>query len=308
MKKALKLVVLILVLSFIVDKVVYYSLNKLSDKVLSGQAIGKLNQYLFQKDDLNVIAYGTSRANHHIDVSLLDTSSFNMGMDGSSLAYSSTLIKLLPKNKKQTVIWHIDPKKVFDSNYDGEDIKGLVSKYHRNDIIQSEINKVKQNNPLQLFYWSIDYNGKAFGILKNLIRPNYDFKTYNGYDPINVSQTQKEIFESTLEKKDAVECPEDINASFLAKEYIKSVKLFCEQNNKTLVMLTSPTYNPICKEQYLKLEQMLKKLNINYYNYSEFFISNNSLNYWKDKTHLSTKGASLFSEALKTLFTEKGII
>ena len=46
LKQLLKLIALILVLSYTIDKVAFFSLNAISDNVMSGQAIGKLNQFL----------------------------------------------------------------------------------------------------------------------------------------------------------------------------------------------------------------------------------------------------------------------
>jgi len=299
MKKAIKLILLILVISFGIDKIVYYSMNAISDKVMSGQAIGKLNQYLQIKDSVDLLVFGTSRANHHIDVSKLDASSFNMGMDGTAIAYSSTLIKLLPKNKEQTVIWHIDPNKVFDTVYKPDDILGLNSKYHRNKTIKEEIKKNGQSNPIQSFYFSLGYNGKAFGILKNYFYPSYNYKDYNGYEPITVNETQKEIFKNYLKLKEPRQCYKNYTINPIVKDHLEEVKVFCKENNKRLIIVTSPTYRPECGEQYKQMNNIMKKMNITYYDYSSFFVKNNSFDYWKDLTHLSEEGASIFSLRLR---------
>jgi len=310
MKKALKLIILIIVISFGIDKIVYYSMNALSDKVMSGQAIGKLNHYLQKKDSVDLLVFGTSRANHHIDVSELSSSSFNMGMDGTAIAYSSTLIRLLPKSKKQLVIWHIDPNKVFDSIYNPDDILGLNTKYHRDDTIKEEIKKNGQSNPLQSFYYSLDYNGKALGIIKNFIRPSYNHNLYNGYEPLIVNDTQKEIFKNTINLKleTTKNCLKNYNLNPVVKDNLEEVKFFCKKNNKRLIIVTSPTYSPKCKEQYEKLNIIMEQMNITYYDYSSFFVENNSLDYWKDLTHLSKKGAAKFTHALKDTLQNQNIL
>ncbi len=308
MNKSIKLLIIIIVVSFCVDKAVYFILNKSSDKVFSGQSIGKLNHFIQLKDSLDLIAFGSSRANHHIDVKKLSQSSFNIGMDGKFIAYSSTLIKLLPKDKSQTVILHIDPKRVFTSNYEGSDIDALMSKYHRNEIIKKEIDKTNRNNPLQSFYWCIDYNGKVLGLFKNLLKPKYEYNTYYGYDPINVTQSQKEIFKKTLLIEDTLQCKENFEINPLVKMYLEDITQFCKENNKKLVTVTSPTYKPKCLDQYSKLKDVLNELGIDYYDYSSYFVNNNSLDYWKDKTHLSKKGADVFSLALGDMLKEGGVI
>lgn len=308
MKSTLKLLIIVLILTYCLDKIVYLVLNKISDQVMSGQSIGKLNQFLSKKDSLNLIAFGTSRSNHHIDVKKLNTSSYNMGMDGSSIAYAATLIKLLPKEKKQTVLLNIDPNKLFDDTYDGSDLKALATKYNRNKTIKEAIKNANQNSNLQYFFWSLDYNGKTIGIIKNYFLPKYDFESYYGFDPLDVSQAQTEQFKTRLQIKSSYNCDKKKEINLTAWKYIHDITVFCKNNNKNLILLTTPTYKPTCKIQYIKLAEKLKSINVTYKNYSDFFVTNNDITYWKDKTHLSSKGASIFSEFLKQDLEKNNLI
>lgn len=45
MKSVFKILFFVLLLSFLLDKLVYLGLNKVSDRVFSGQNIGKLNHF-----------------------------------------------------------------------------------------------------------------------------------------------------------------------------------------------------------------------------------------------------------------------
>lgn len=299
MKKALKLIVIILLLTYGIDKIVYIVLNTISDKVMTGQSIGKLNQFLSQKDTLTLISFGTSRSNHHIDVRQLNASSYNMGMDGSAIAYAATLIQTLPEDKAQIVILNIDPNKVFIDDYEPTDIKGLITKYNRNETIKLSIDEAQQNNSLQYVLWSLDYNGKSIGIVKNYISPKYDQTTYYGFDPLVISEEQTEQFKTSLEIDIPYDCDEQQEINPLVWKYINTINTFCKANNKTLIMLSTPTYKPVCKVQYEKLENALRTNGIFYNDYSSFFEQNNSFSYWKDKTHMSSKGAQLFTQYLK---------
>jgi len=298
-KKTLQTLALILVFSFILDKAVYFSLNFLSDKVFSGHSIGKLNQYLEQKDALELIVFGTSRANHHIDVGMFNKQSFNVGTDGTSIGYSATLIQQLPKEKHQIVLWHLDPNKVFDTTYSGNDLGELKVKYHRNDMIKSEIKNSDQHNPLQDFYWSLDYNGKALSVIKNFIKPSYNYLDYDGYDPMIISESQKKLVKKTLEIKEDKNCDTDFLINERIDNYLKNVKEFCNKNNKQLIVFTSPQYIDYCPEDNKALKKVLKKIGITYYDYTNFFNGNNSIELWKDRTHLSAKGATILTKEIK---------
>ena len=83
----IKLIVLFIAFSYIVDKIVYFTLNKISDKVFTGQSVGKLNHYLQVKDNIDFVVFGSSRANHNVNPIEISNNSFNMGVDGQMIAY-----------------------------------------------------------------------------------------------------------------------------------------------------------------------------------------------------------------------------
>ena len=307
LKYIIKTTLLILVVSFIGDKIIFYALNKISDRVYTGQSIGKLNQYLTLKDSLDLIVYGSSRANHNIDPTELSNNAYNTGVDGIKLAYSATLIKLLASQSQQTILLHIDADYSFDADYSGQDIRSLKSKYNRNSIIKQEIDELNQDNMLQNYFWSLSYNNSIIGILKNYVRPNYDYKTYFGYDPIHVTENQKKILEKIIEKDSDSESPTCDSTHVMNEVYSNSLdelKEFCAKNNKKLILFTSPIFDDKCKDDNNALKQILEQKGFTYYDYTDFFKDNNSLDFWKDRTHLSDKGAEFFTQELKTLFVK----
>jgi hypothetical protein len=296
-KNITKTLILIFVISVLSDRIFFSVFNKISDEVFTGQTIGKLNQYLQNKDTLDLIVFGSSRANHHVNPIKILKNSFNMGMDGRKIAYSATLIKLLPRNKKQIILLHIDPESAFSQDYLGNDIMGLSSKYNRNDIIKHEMDKLKQNNLLQNLYWSISYNRSVIGILKNYFIPNYDFTTYFGYDPIYVSENQKKIFSKILQRdKKISDCQDSFILNKIYNDYIDELIEFCNENNKILIFFTSPKFDDKCENDNFELIKLFDKKNLNYHDFTNLFKENNNLDYWKDQTHLSNKGAELFTK------------
>jgi hypothetical protein len=313
-KYIFKTLLAIFIVSILVDRVVFSGFNKISDRVFSGQTVGKLNQYLKIKDSLEIIVYGNSRANHHINTAQINKNSFNMGVDGTSIAYSGTLIKLLSNKKKQIILLHIEPEEVFNKNYSGNDIKFLKIKYNRNSTIKEEIDKIKQNNFFQNFYYSLSYNGVFGGIIKNYFEPNYNYKTYFGYDPIYVNKNQKEIFKKIVNEKKFTDnassqrvfemCKNDLEINKIYSNYINELKDFCLTNNKKLMIFTSPYFFENCKIYNEKLKEILKTKKIDYYDFSDLFKENNQLKFWKDSSHLSSLGAEIFTEEIKNLLEE----
>ncbi len=289
---------MILFISFCIDKLIFFSLNKISDKVLSGQNIGKLNQYILLKDSMDILVFGSSRANHHIDVGLFSLRSFNMGIDGRRLAYISTVIKLLSANKEQLVIVNIDPSDIFNEDYEGQDINPLKCKYHRIPTITKVLNESNTISPFQRFYWSIDYNQKVVSILKNFLTPKYDYLMYNGYDPILLSETQKEIRSKIFQNGHLEECESLFQINDTALKYLREMQNFCLKNNKNLLVVTTPIYGNNCPLDNSELKKVMEKLSIKYWDFTNHFEQNQSIEYWKDKTHLSKIGAELFTKEL----------
>ncbi len=297
-KKLLYIIVLIIFISYGLDKIVFFSLNKISDKVLSGQAIGKLNQFLSKKENADFIVFGSSRANHHIDVDKFSTNGFNIGVDGTGIAYSSTLINTLPINKQQLVIVHMDINNFFGEYYDGSDIRALKSKYHRDFEITQALEKSGQISVLQKFYYSMNYNGNALGIIKNYFKPNYDNKNYNGYDPLEVSGSQEVMRDVILRKNkhEEKDCEESLKINTIGLDYLKSIKAFAEKSpNKIFLFVSSPTYNDVCDNDNAQLSAIMKDLGLTYWDFSNLYKDSQDNTYWKDATHMSKKGAEAFS-------------
>jgi hypothetical protein len=307
LKNALKLILTVIVLSYIVDKVIYYSIDTIGDEVLAGDRLGKLNHFYKIKDTTSVLIFGSSRANHNLDLkNFRISSSFNMGKDGTSLAYFYTLMSTLPIDTKQTILLHIDSRQIFEEKYDGKDIYGLTTKYHKDDIIRREINALGMNSAFQNLYWTTDYNGIFLYTLISYFKPEYDYKEYDGYDPIVVDSVQKIIFKRLLQKKESKispllvrymneNCPAEYQPDSLSLSYLNKIISLCKNNNKSLIVFTSPFYNDNCKSDNIELARIFEENQIPYYDFSDFFKNTNSITYWKDYIHLSDKGASVFS-------------
>lgn len=299
-KILLKILILIILISYGLDKIVFFSLNKISDKVMSGQAIGKLNHFLSQKDTADFIVFGNSRANHHLDVDLFSNNGFNMGVDGIGIAYISTLINTMSVDNKQNIIVHIDTKNFFDNNYDGSDINALKTKYKRDPNITLALEKSGNLSVFQPFYNSINYNGNIIGIIKNYFKPNYDFTSYNGFDPLFVKNSEIAMRDIVLSKASIKErCPDTLIINEVALNYLKEIKSFIEKSpNKSFLFITSPIYNDYCDIDNFKLSEVMKDLGLSYWDLSNLYNQSKDNTYWKDATHMSDKGATAFSNFL----------
>lgn len=290
---------LICIICFSADKLIFYILNKVSDKVYTGLSVGKLNHYLKIKESKKLIVFGNSRANHNVDPKILEENSFNMGVDARDIAYVSTLIKTIENKERQTLLIQIDPESIFNKNYNGDDISPLAVKYHRNEVIKNEINKLNADNPFQHIFWSIAYNNKIIGIVQNFLKPKYNYESYNGFDPIDVDANQEKIFSKILSQEKTLKCQDSLSINNIYYNYLLDLIDFAKNNNKELIFFTAPIYNDICKEDNNELSTLAKNNHFKYFDFTDVFQTDNSMSYWKDETHLSRIGAEKFSYVLK---------
>lgn len=303
MKKSIQLLLALAIVFFLTDRLICMCLNEIDRKVFTGQSVGKVNHFFSLKDSVNLLVFGSSRANHHIDNEALGTTSFNIGVDGTRIGYSAALISTL-KKKDQILLVHIDHASLYNFEYDGSDMIGLINMIHRNDDLSAFIyNYFPDEICISRIFNSYIYNGKVLGMLKNFVAPSYDYKQYYGYDPLYPNQEQKDIFEKML-KLDSLKLEQDnltvkgAKINPLIDKFIDEIIDFSKKNNSRLIFFTSPTL----KTNHLNVRSVTKQYfeskNASYYDYSVFFEKYNA-DYWKDFTHMSAHGATVFTKAFR---------
>ena len=154
--KSLKLFIIVVLSIFIVDKIAFFTLLQLDKRVFVGEGVGKLNQFLKLKDTTEILFFGNSGTNHHINPKMFGKSCYNIGINGRKTAFSVTLIQTLTKHKKQFVVLQLDPNNVFEKDYDGEDMDALLVKYHQNKIIRKKLIEMHRNNYFSGVMWSLE--------------------------------------------------------------------------------------------------------------------------------------------------------
>jgi hypothetical protein len=305
MKKTLVLAFLILLGFFITDRLAFAGLRYLDKNVFTGQTSGKVNQFLKIKDTVNTLVFGSSRANHHVDVEELDSSAFNMGVDATKIAYAAALIETLTK-QGQHIFVHIDQLSLVDPDdtYEGKDCLKLINIADRQRGVKLVI---KELYPEELLITNISksymYNGKSLGFLKNFFMPSYNYKNYKGYDPLVPTPNQQEVFLSLWksEGRDSIGYGNVKAVNPVVEQLIEKIKLKCAANNAKLTFFTSPTLNQINPVLITTTREFFKEKGIQYLDYTYLFEEFN-LDYWKDLTHLSAKGAKKFTKKLKSDF------
>ena len=303
MKKSLKLLLFFIIVFLVADRFVAFSLRKIDEKVKTGQSVGKVNHFLSVKDSLDVLVFGSSRANHHVDNITLSKSSYNIGIDGTKIGNSAILISTLRK-KGQNILVHVDYNTLYDSSYTGDDMLGLKNLITRNEIIKA---KIRQFFPEEINLSKVSnsyvYNGKVLGMIKNYFSPNYDYRNYNGYDPLYPSDEQISIFEKLVKENELpVFTDDELDISSPSSKFDGFVDIIidiCKNNNSNLIFFTSPNLKVIDSKYRNATKSYFDSKGVKYFDFIDL-VDATDISYWKDFTHMSHKGALKLTKELKT--------
>ena len=180
--------------------------------------------------------------------------------------------------------------------------------FFRFHSIKSELKRWGRTNFLNEIYHTSNFANLPLALLKNAISPAYDYRFYNGYDPIYVSPEQQKIFARVLARNTDRTCDTDLERNEIFNYYLNKLDYFCKENNIQLIILTSPEYRDYCNYDNNLFSELLSKRGIIYFDYTHYFGDDSALKYWKDLNHLSHEGAKIFTQKVKEDLSKKGII
>lgn len=293
------LAVLLIVCFYATDRIVAMILSSAEEKIFTGHRVGKVNYFFNVKDSMDILIFGSSRAVHHVDPKTFDRPTFNMGMGATHLGYAAALIATLGK-KKQIVMVQIDYKTMFSPTYSGKDAIELLYKASKNNAINHffDVNFPEEKR-LSKLSRSYVYNGRVFGVIKNYMLHAEEVRINNGYEPLIPDERQKQIFKGMLAQTETktLEIFEPIKINERYKQFIYDIKEVAAKNNNLLVFFTSPSLVKIDNRLIEMTTNFLEKEGLEYLNHTEI-VNGEDPELWKDHTHLSKKGATIYSKKL----------
>ncbi|MEX0314182.1 MAG: hypothetical protein AB3N18_08390 [Allomuricauda sp.] len=304
MKNSAFLSALLILVFFSADRLAYVITKSTEKEVRSGLGVGKLNHFFKLKDSVDILVFGNSRASHHVNLNNVQSSSFNIGVDGSDIAYSTALVSSL-KRKGQIILVHLDHNSLYNSTYNGDDVKALMYKLNTSEEIHEFFSLYfKKELVLSKLFKVYPYNGKLFPILKNKILPVKNPWKYKGYEPLFITKQQSIAFEKIRRKQNPpinAGIVNPIEISPLIEEFIGKIAETAKQNHSKLIFFTSPSLSKVDEEVRSKTNRFFKEKKIEYFDYIDSMDSIDSSidKFWKDYTHLSDAGATIFSKVLE---------
>ncbi|MDO5509771.1 MAG: hypothetical protein Q4F57_03655 [Weeksellaceae bacterium] len=305
----LKMTLACLVCIFLLDRLVYAVLSRLSDNVYSGQSVGKLNYFMNNNENFDIVFLGNSRVSRHIIAKDIGAKTLNAGVDGTYIFYSTILFDLLPHDLPQTIFFHVDPSLAIDSTYAGADVMFLQAFYHKIDEVASRIDESGMRNSFNPYLKSIDYNGSFLAVITNSVISRNSFEKNAGYEPNYITPKQQKQLKRQIEKfyQTEEQCSVNVQISPLYKESLVKLKTLAAERNKRLIFFTSPRFGDRCKNDNILFRQYMDSLQLTYIDDTDYFAENNKFEYWKDYVHMADDGARLYTERINRIIDSLGI-
>lgn len=264
-------------------------------------AIGKINAVINHDLDVNISIWGASTALANFNPLLikdsLNVSVFNMGIDGVNIdQYNGLLEEYLNYTRKSKfLIIAIDIYGGLEKRHKFYELQNWIH-HVNNDNIYNCLSDIDYNTIFKAryipFYSTTLYNKHAFPLFRSAFfktpPPEYQF-TNLGFEP-NHSE-----FNSNITDSNTINVPINLNV-------FEKLRLTCKsaltKNIKPIVVITPCFYKGLekikNKGEFRELIYSLKDEEIAVLDLLESSISNN-VTYFKDNTHLNSKGADELS-------------
>jgi hypothetical protein len=254
--------------------------------------------YAMEKTTADLLIFGASRANHHyhpeiFEKQLLNYSYYNVGRDGTSIFYHYAVLKsVLKRYSPKVAILDFDCGE-FMQNQDSYDRLSSLFPYYKNHTeIRSIIELKSPYEKFKLLSNIYPYNSSILTIAVG----NQDFNKkrkldFKGYVPLTKMWNGSIQIDNTSIKYKIDSTKVKVYALFIQDCMNSKVKLYVVCS-PSLIKSKNTDYSIIIGQE------IAKKNNIDFFDYSKdsIFLNNSSL--FQDINHLNDEGAKKFSKIL----------
>lgn len=308
MKKYTQWLLAFVIIIFVLDKLIYFSINYFYSRSLVGQDGGDINKYLQDKTPPQLVIMGSSTARFQVNPDSFPVRSCNLAHAMTSDRFQLGLLLLMIKNNKAPKnillsLWPRDYLVFGRSDQRMEDILFLKYYYNESDFIKKEVNSLSFFEPIKFAFSSYRFNGNVTNTLKYYYltrqqsNTSYYFKyqASNANDSINIENAKK----IRNNKWGKINLP----LSGFQTNYLSGFIDTCAKYNINLMCFYMPMLNEdtILIQQGVKyMDQVIydKKIPILRFTKDNAAVLFNNPGYWIDGEHMNEKGGKIESAML----------
>jgi len=302
-KRRILFIISILMGILLLDTAFGLGMDYLSSKAKGGDTFN--NHYINKCLNDSIVVFGSSRANHHYDTSILEEefgiTAYNAGIDGNGiiLAYAFLNNILARGEKPHIVIYDLLPDFDLYDNADRQAALNKIRPYYNASGMKEIIDDIDDKEYFKLHLASYRYNSIFIQIISDAISPRQT--VVKGYKPLDGSITDKFI-----SNEDDASRPVDP----VKVKYLRRFIGLCEKENIKCVFVTSPYYHKVKDTQLYRrlLKEHSSKHDLLYLNFinDSSFTGQDSL--FVDPSHMNRLGAGKFTRLLIDSLKAKNIV
>lgn len=295
LKYYFKKVFLLFAIVFVLDYSIGYCLSYFYFRQESGMLYQ--TTYSIEKTTADILIFGSSRASHHFYPNVfekrLNLTFYNVGRDAQLISYHYAVLKgVLKRYSPKVVILDFSYGEFRQNNYTDHGLSSLLPYYDRHPEMRSIIEQNSKFEKFKLLSHIYPYNSSMFIIAAG----NAEFNKkrggdVKGYVPYLRMWKGPMDIDSSLTK-----CEIDSNKVRAYESFIQD----CIHSKIKLYIVCSPVYTKFIHPDYSVMigQEIAKKNNIPFYDYSKDSVFINNVSYFADFMHMNDTGAKYFSNIL----------
>lgn len=251
------------------------------------------NNYICNEADQDILIFGSSRAIHHYNPSILGKklgmSCYNCGEDGMGIILSYGRYKMFQKrHQPKLIIYDIEVAYDFLKN-DNSKYLGLLRPFYDEPEIKSIFEEVSSNEKYKMISHLYRYNSRWLDIIAQYRSNSNVYAREYKFAPLQRTMDYEPEEYKFASDEDCDELKLGIWDRFLTD---------CERNNTKVIFVISPVYGEKSNHLLKPFTELIQKHGITLLDHfsDEHFIHNKEL--FADKMHLNKKGANQLSEMI----------
>ena len=294
MRRFLFLTGIFVLLVFISDRVIGFTLQLMSDNSHGGY-IGHHNYILNESLD-DILIFGSSRAIHHYNAQMmqdsLGVSVYNCGQDGEGIImFYGWWNVIKERHHPKMILYELTPE--YDI-YQGDNTKhlGWLKSIYDNPSVREEFNEIDRLEKYKMISYLYRYNSRFHQVLIDFFHPIH--RINKGFLPVfrDLDTLQVRVVgRSKGEVKSEIPRADSLKIHYFER-------LFESLGNTKIVFFSSPTWykkDNITNESVDYFLKILSEHNCDFYDYSHdsSFVHQDSLFY--DGAHMNYRGANYYT-------------
>lgn len=250
------------------------------------------DKYICNEVKSDILLVGSSRCEHHYNPVIFEDvfgkSCYNAGQSGNGIivAYARYMMAC-ERNKPELVIYDINPDFDLLANYDNHRYLTWLKSYYDRDFVKQIFENIDPSEKYKMMSRMYRYNSRFIEILADFFHPSAD-NSIKGYIPYNSEMDKTKIDKKEMDLDKGPYTFDPVKLSYIER-------LAETVGNENIIITISPRWYGLDTLSYKPLVEICNRKSIKFVDFSNNpkYVHNDL--YFKDGTHLNSKGADEFT-------------